>query len=381
MLLLVVAALSVLLVGRQAFVPPPAHPSRLAAPASAVAGLGATLAAAPAFADEIGERSKKLADASYPLLKNIDWGKTPVLSKFFSNSAENGIQGPKIAAAVDATLKMGLTMDPELIKASVAAHEKAVAAAKTQPGLVTPSEEHRAVTESIARMVASSAPNQARAVFNAYADVGLKDINKDWFASVDKYAAFTSYNAFLDLKQQVKYEQFRNTAPSSFSVAPPDYSDKLGAAAKELADASYPLLKKIDWERTPVLTKWLAEQSGKWDEQKLAAAVDSTLKASAGMDQKLIRQAVAAHEQATAHAVSQPGLVAPLADHEAVTESIVRMLASAPPDTVKAVFDTYADVGLKDLNAKWFSTMDAADAQAAYKTFLAMSEVVKVAGK
>merc|ERR1711972_460091 len=137
------------------------------------------------------------------------------------------------------------------------------------------------------------------------------------------------------------------------------------------------MLKKIKWDGAPVLTKWLGASSQTWEPAKIGAAVDSVLKASAAMDPKLIRQAVGVHDKALTDALAQPGLVTPLADHEAVTESIVRMLASAPPNTVKAVFDTFAEVGLGDLNEQWYSTMEPAVAQTAYEKFLALSEVVK----
>merc|ERR1711972_768147 len=50
-----------------AFLPPA---GRMAAPA---AGAVAMMGAAPAFADEIGDAAKKLADAAYPLLKDVNW--------------------------------------------------------------------------------------------------------------------------------------------------------------------------------------------------------------------------------------------------------------------------------------------------------------------
>merc|ERR1719336_3459498 len=48
------------------FLPPV---GRMMAPAAGVAALGA----APAFADEIGDAAKKLAEASYPFAREVDW--------------------------------------------------------------------------------------------------------------------------------------------------------------------------------------------------------------------------------------------------------------------------------------------------------------------
>jgi len=356
------------------------------APAATAAGVGGLFAAAPAaLADPVGDASKKLADASYPLLQQIDWSRSPALNKWLSSAAEGWSPGKPVAEAVGSTLKLGLAMDQKLVAASVAAHEKAVADAAAQPGLVTPLEDHAAVTESIARMFATVPADSVKAVFDTYSKVGLKAINRDWFASVNTNDAKASFQAFFNLQKQVlAAQQVRPLAQdtsarigAAYKLQAPVYTDKLGAAAKELADASYPMLKKINWESAPVLTKWLGSSSQTWDPVKISAAVGSALKASAAMDPKLILQSVAAHDKALTDALEQPGLVTPLADHEAVTESIVRMLASAPPDTVKAVFDTFAEVGLKDLNEQWYSTMDAAVAQTAYDKFLALSEVVK----
>jgi len=372
------AAIGALLLLRQPLFVPPARytPPTSAATAAAVGAAGMFAAAPPALADSIGDASKKLAEASYPLLQQIDWARSPALNKWLSNAADGWSPGKEIAQAVDSTLKLGVAMDPQLVAAAVAAHEKAVADAADKPGLVTPLEDHVAVTESIARMFASAPQGLVKGVFDTYSKVGLKGINRDWYASVNSADARASYKAFLALKEKVRDEEF-STYKAGVANVVPDYTDKLGAAAKELADASYPLIQKIDWEKSPVLTKWLGSASETWEPAKIAAAVDSTLKASAAMDSQLIVKAVAAHDKAVVDAINQPGLVTPLADHEAVTESIVRMLASAPPEKVKAVFDTYAEVGLKDLNGQWFSTLNPADAEAAYKTFLALSEVVK----
>lgn len=381
------AAVGAVLLWQPSFVPSPGRRAQQSSAAATAAGVGGLFAAAPAaLADPLGDASKKLADASYPLLKQIDWARSPALNKWLSGAAEGWSPGKPVAQAVGSTLKLGLALDPKLVAASVAAHEKAVADAAAQPGLVTPLKDHAAVTESIARMFATVPANKVKAVFDTYSKVGLKAINRDWFASVNPDDAKASFRAFFDLQRRVlKDSQVRPFAQDTsartdygvYTLKDPVYTDKLGAAAKELADASYPMLKKIDWDGAPVLTKWLSSASQTWEPVKISAAVDSALKASAAMDPKLIMQAVAAHDKALTDALEQPGLVTPLADHEAVTESIVRMLASAPPEKVRAVFDTFAEVGLGDLNAQWYSTMEPAVAQTAYDKFVALSEVVK----
>merc|ERR1712211_165751 len=80
MMLAGAAALAVYKLGQQAFVPAPAGRT-----APLAAGAAAMLGAAPAYADKIDDAAKKLSEASYPFLKEIDWtsdvyGKLPTAS-------------------------------------------------------------------------------------------------------------------------------------------------------------------------------------------------------------------------------------------------------------------------------------------------------------
>merc|ERR1712039_725521 len=92
----------------------------IAAPA-AVAILGA----APAFADEIGNAAKKLSDASYPFLKDINWNSGLALTKPGSASAGDWLK------AIDKAIVMGASMDSKLLKAAVDAHHKAIGSASS----------------------------------------------------------------------------------------------------------------------------------------------------------------------------------------------------------------------------------------------------------
>merc|ERR1719323_1719022 len=68
-------------------------------------------------------------------------------------------------------------------------------------------------------------------------------------------------------------------------------------------------------------------------------------------------------------------LVTPLANHEAVTVAIAKLIASAPPAKIKAVFDTVPNV--QGLNADWFGTMSVPDAVKSYQAFLETAAAVK----
>merc|ERR1711920_1080051 len=82
------------------------------------------------------------------------------------------------------------------------------------------------------------------------------------------------------------------------------------------------------------------------------------LELSVNLDPKLVKDAVQAHKKAVDS--MGPDFVTPLANHEAVTVAIAKLIASAPPAKIKAVFDAVPNV--QGLNTDWFATMSAPDA-------------------
>merc|ERR1719409_1524402 len=96
--LVLVAVLGVCNVWQSTFVPPA---RRSIAAAGAVASLGA----APAFADSIDDAAKKLSDAAYPFLKEVDWN-----SEIYTKIP--GASPSAVLKAVDKALVMGAAMDP-----------------------------------------------------------------------------------------------------------------------------------------------------------------------------------------------------------------------------------------------------------------------------
>merc|ERR1712129_375193 len=95
------------------FLPPM---GRMMAPAAGVAALGA----APAFADEIGDAAKKLAEASYPFAKGVDWNNGIYLQ------APGAFKPLEAIKAIDKMIVMGAQADPKLLKAAADAHHKAI---------------------------------------------------------------------------------------------------------------------------------------------------------------------------------------------------------------------------------------------------------------
>lgn len=83
--------------------------------------------------------------------------------------SEVSAKNPKaVATAFDKVLESGLTMDPKLIQAAVAAHDKALDNAINNPGLVTSKADWAAVNEALARMIGSADPGKFKALLTAF---------------------------------------------------------------------------------------------------------------------------------------------------------------------------------------------------------------------
>merc|ERR1712014_298163 len=186
------------------------------------------------------------------------------------------------------------------------------------------------VTIALAKMFAAAPKDKIKAVFDA--TPGVQDLNSAWYAQMPQADAQATFEAF-----------------------------------KKLADASYPMLQKIDWAGTGVLDKYVTNTPA--SKQGIQALLDAGL----AMDPKVIQGATQAHLDAVNAVDGQ--LLTPLANHEAVTVAIAKLIASAPPAKIKAVFDTVPNV--QGLNLDWFSTMSVPDAVKSYQAFLETAAAVK----
>jgi len=153
-----------------------------AAPKTTVAA-----AQAPSLDGPIGQASKKLADAAYPLIKSIDWANTGVLDSYVSKTPAN-------KASMLALMDAGLAMDPKLIQAATQAHLDALNAADDK--LVTTQAGMEKVTAALAQLIASAPASQIQKVFDATPKV--EGLNAEWFSSMPLGDAVQSYQAFLE---------------------------------------------------------------------------------------------------------------------------------------------------------------------------------------
>jgi len=194
-MLVAAAAVAALCKLQAAFVPSPAGRSMMGTAAGAAAMLGA----APAYADKIDDAAKKLSEASYPFLKEIDWtsdvyGKLPTQSP------------TEVIKAVDSMLKLGAAMDPAALKTGVQAHSKAIGSMDGK--LLTSLADYTAVNGAIGHMIASAPASKTMDVYNAFAKFSLgSDVGPYMMSKVNQGDAESAYKAFLEFKDVVKASQ------------------------------------------------------------------------------------------------------------------------------------------------------------------------------
>merc|ERR1712070_375907 len=153
-----------------------------------VASAGAS-ATAPS-GDKIGEAAKKLSDASYPFLKEVDW-----LSDLFLKPLP-GASASQALKAVDKAIVMGSAMDGNLLKAAAEAHHKAIG-----------SIDAKGVNAALGRVVASVPTSKVMDVYNAFAALVNPAVPNKLFSTVNALDANAAAKAFYEFKDVVKAAQ------------------------------------------------------------------------------------------------------------------------------------------------------------------------------
>jgi hypothetical protein len=340
---------------RLAFVPPA---GRGAAPAAAAAGAVAALGAAPVYADAIGEAAKKLSSAAYPLLKDVDWRSTLALTKPGSAKASEYL------TAVGAAIDMGAAMDPNLLKAGVEAHHKAIGSADAFFS-VTSKQDFEAINAALGRMIASVPESKVMAVYDAFSKVVSPDVPPYLMSTVKEADAKAAYSALMEFKDVVKANPIKPTAVSAAGNA------QIDAAAGKLAAAAYPFLKDIDWSSDLSLTPpgRFATPTG------MLGAIDKALVMGAAMDGGALKEAALAHVKAIG-SVDAKG-VTTQADFAAINAGLGKAIASVPASKVMDVYNAFGKVVSPDVPNYLIRTVNAGDARAAYSALLDFKDVVK----
>ncbi|OLP90559.1 Peridinin-chlorophyll a-binding protein, chloroplastic [Symbiodinium microadriaticum] len=336
------------------FVPGPRH----AAPVAAAAAASMMMAPA-AFADEIGDASKKLGDASYNFAKEVDWNNGIFLQ------APGKFQPLKALKAIDKMIEMGAAADPKLLKAAAEAHHKAIGSI-SGPNGVTSRADWDEVNAALGRVVASVPKAKVMAVYDAVKDITDPKVPAYMKSLVNGPDAEKAYQGFLEFKDVVAKNQV--TAASAPAVVPS--GDKIGAAAKQLSDASYPFIKDIDW----LSDIYLKPLPGKTAPETLKA-IDKMIVMGAKMDGNLLKAAAEAHHKAIG-SVDSKGVTS-AADYEAVNAALGRLVASVPKETVMDVYNSMAKIVDPTVTNNMFSKVNPLDAVAAAKGFYTFKDVVQ----
>jgi len=352
------AAAGVVLVSQQAFVPAPQVNRR--AQISAVAGSAVALGAAPAFADEIGDAAKKLSDASYPFLKEIDW------TSYVYNVRPGTGSSIDWLKAIDKAIVMGTAMDSNLLKLAGDAHVKAI---KSMDGsLVTSKADYTAINAALGRAVASVPESTTMDVYNAFDSLVPKTVPEYMMSKVKDADAKAAYAAFIEFKDVVKAHPITAAAPAAPSVSA-DKLSAIDAAASKLSAASYPFMKDVDW--TSEIFQKPFPGAGAKDVMK---AVEKAISMGAVMDQKLLKDAAEAHHKAIG-SIDAKGVTS-AADYEAVNAALGKLIASVPQSKVIEVFNAFKALAGPVVPSFQFNSVNAGDAVQAYSAFWTFKDVV-----
>jgi len=149
--------------------------------------------------DKIGAAAKKLSEASYPFLKEIDWNSDLYIKPL------PGVTAQKALKAVDKTIVMGAAMDGNALKAGAEAHHRAIGSIDAKG--VTSLADYEAVNAAIGRMVASVPTSKVMDVYNSWAGILSPSVPNKLFSGVNPLDANAAAKAFYEFKDVVKAAQ------------------------------------------------------------------------------------------------------------------------------------------------------------------------------
>merc|ERR1712232_922775 len=342
-----------------AFVPAPkASP----APLAAAVGTAATLGAAPAFADEIGNAAAKLSDSAYPFMKEVDWNSMLYLAK--PGGSASALEWVK---AIDKAIVMGAQMDSKLLKDGAMAHHKAIGTIDAN-GVLSKA----ALTDvnaAIGRLIASVPESTTMDVYNSFSSLVGSDVPAYLMSTVKEADAKAAYDGLMDFKSVAAAHPITPSVPT---VNPKLSLGGIDAAAAKLSSASYPFIKEVDWT-SDLFSKPLPGVSAK----EALTLVDKMIVMGASMDGKLLKEAAEAHHKAIG-SIDGKGVTS-AADYAAVNAALGKLIASVPQSQVMDVYNAFAKILNPVIGNNLFQFSKGADAIAAYKALLEFKDVVKAA--
>merc|ERR1711972_19174 len=250
------------------------------------------------------------------------------------------------------------------------AHHKAIGAV-SESNPVLSKADFEAINAAIGRMIASVPESQTMDVYNAFSGLTSGDVPPFLMSTVKEADAKAAYAALLEFKDVVKAHPITPAAAST----PAALSSKLGAidgAASKLSSAAYPLIKDVDWT-SDLSLKPLPGVSP----NQMLKAIDKALVMGASMDGKLLKEAAEAHHKAIGSSDAQ--LVTSAADFQAINAALGKVIASVPTSQVMDVYNAFGKIVNPVVPNYLFSSVNPADAQAAYTALMGFKDVVKSA--
>ena len=198
---------------------------------------------------------------------------------------------------------------------------------------------------------------------SAITDPGVPAYMKSLVNGADAEKAYAGFLAFKDV---VKKNQVSSAGPAATVPS----GDKIGVAAKQLSDASYPFLKDIDW----LSDVYLKPLPGVSPQQSLKA-IDKMIVMVAKADGNALKAAAEAHHKAIG-SIDAAGVTS-AADYEAVNAALGRVIASVPKSTVMDAYNSFAGMVDSSIPLNMFSKVNPLDAYSAAKAFYTFKDVVQ----
>merc|ERR1711939_1180201 len=146
--------------------------------------------------DSVGAAASKLAAASYPFAKSVDWN-----SDLFVKPVP-GASPKDVLGLVDKMIVMGASMNGKLLKEAAEAHHKAIGSIDANG--VTSAADYAAVNAALGKLIASVPQSQVMDVYNAFAKVVPGPVPNQLFSMVNPLDAQAAAKAFYEFKDVVK---------------------------------------------------------------------------------------------------------------------------------------------------------------------------------
>merc|ERR1712084_201139 len=187
-------------------------------------------------------------------------------------------------------------------------------------------------------------------------------------STVKESDARAAYSALVDFAQVVKANPITPSTPAS-SVS----GSSIAAAADKLSAAAYPFIKDVDWT-SDLYSKPIPGA----DPQQVTKAIGKMITMGAAMDGASLKEAANAHVKAI-EGMDAKGMLSQ-SDFASINTGLGKAIASVPTSKVMDVYNSMAQVvGSSGVPNKLFSTVNPADAQAAYNALLEFKDALKAA--